>query len=152
MSSEHRYRILYIEDNPADIRLLQEAISQNSSEIELQPVESGEEALKRLQTSERPHLVLLSWRLPAMGGAEVLRELKRSPELRAIPVVVLSSKLSDVEVEQIYSSHANCVIEKPLLLEAFTESIERIRSFWTGVTTLPNWDGSREDSGRTALL
>jgi CheY-like chemotaxis protein len=80
-----------------------------------------------------PHLILLDLHLPRMNGREVLTEIKRDPELRRIPIVIMTGSESDQEIVEAYELHANCCVRKPADLEAFAEAVETIERFWSRV-------------------
>ena len=97
--------ILIVEDNPGDVRLVREALKACASSHRLQVARDGEEALAMLrrqpphQGSSRPNLVLLDLNLPRMDGRELLAQLKHDPELRRIPVVVLTTSGAERDVQ-----------------------------------------------------
>src|SRR5206468_3295925 len=98
----------------------------------------GEEAMDHLRgPSARPDLVLLDLNLPRKNGREVLAEVKADPELRAIPIIVLTSSAADPDVEFAYEHHANAYVRKPLGLERLTEFAGALQSFWRDHVTLP---------------
>ena len=86
---------------------------------------------------QHPDLILLDLNLPRKDGREVLREIKQDPNLRHIPVLVLSTSRADSDVSACYHAHANCYLTKPVDLAEFGRLAELIRDFWLGVVQLP---------------
>ena len=136
--------ILLVEDNPGDTLLAKKALELGRVANNLHCVEDGESALAFLRgagaycNSPRPDLVLLDLNLPGMDGREVLAEIKSDPNLRSIPVVVLTTSKSEQDVLESYAVHANCYINKPVNLEDFIHVVQSIEAFWVGIVTLPS--------------
>lgn len=86
---------------------------------------------------DRPDIILLDWNLPRMDGKELLARIKAHPELRTIPVVVLTTSRARVDVERAYELQANCFITKPVDIGQFFRIINDVESFWTTTATLP---------------
>jgi CheY-like chemotaxis protein len=111
-----RFRVLLVEDNPADIRLLQEAFSQSPGLYELHTVMDGEAAMdfiyRRNEHADkaRPDLILLDINLPKRDGHDVLQTVKGTPGLVRIPVLMLTSSDSSMDVAKAYDRHANAYI------------------------------------------
>lgn len=143
MKNKRPYNILLIEDNPGDIRLTQEAFKEGSKQINLEVVMDGVEALKYLkqeagyEDKATPDLVLLDLNLPKWDGREVLKEIKSDPELRRIPVVVLTTSKAEQDVINSYDLHANCFINKPVDFDNFFDIVQKIEDFWLTITILP---------------
>ena len=135
--------ILLVEDNPADIRLAQEAFKEAKLINRLFPTTDGEEALAFLRRegpyadAPRPDLIFLDLNLPRKDGREVLAEIKADPELRRIPVVILTSSSAEEDVVKTYNLHANCYVSKPVDLERFIEVVKSIGDFWVSIVRLP---------------
>lgn len=135
--------ILLVEDNPADVRLTEEALSEGKVANVLRVAEDGVVALSMLRREgehanlPRPDLVLLDLNLPRMTGQEVLREIKNDPDLRRIPVVVLTTSSAERDILRSYELHANCYITKPVDLEQFLVVVKQIDDFWLTVVRLP---------------
>lgn len=135
--------ILLVEDNPADIRLTQEAFKETRIPNKLHIVRDGAEALAFLQqqnryaNAPRPDLILLDLNLPKKDGREVLAIIKQSPEFKRIPVVVLTTSKTEEDINQTYEHHANCYITKPADLDEFLNVIKTIETFWLSVVQLP---------------
>jgi len=142
--------ILLVEDNPADVRLTQEALKDaHVPEHSLIVVRDGLEAMAYLRQQGKyadvrtPDLVLLDLNLPGRSGHDVLREIKTCPALRHIPVIVLSTSACHEDITQAYALHANCYIVKPVDLGSFVEIMKHIWQFWFGIVQLPtpSWEG-----------
>lgn len=135
--------ILLVEDNPGDVRLTQEALKDAKVLNKLRVVSDGVEALDFLRRqgkyahAVRPGLILLDLNLPKMDGRKVLAEIKEDPELKRIPVVVLTISKADEDIIKTYELHANCYITKPVDLEQFMEVVKAIENFWLTVVKLP---------------
>ncbi len=137
-------RILLVEDNRADVRLTQEALRESTVPSELHVARDGEEALQFLRREAsyadrpRPDLVLLDLNMPKKDGREVLAEVKGDPDLRRIPVVVLTTSTARRDIETSYDLHANSYVAKPLDFDAFSTVVRAIEDFWfSGVVRLP---------------
>jgi CheY-like chemotaxis protein len=135
--------ILMVEDNPGDVRLTQEAMNEARMTTHLSVVVDGVEAMEflrgegRFAGSPRPDLILLDLNLPRRDGHEVLVELKSDPDLRSIPVVMLTSSRAEKDVERAYELHANCYIAKPADFQQYMEVVRQIDDFWVSAVTLP---------------
>jgi CheY-like chemotaxis protein len=135
--------ILLIEDNPGDVRLVEEALRENKLLNNLSVARDGVEALAFLRREEqyadatRPDLILLDLNLPRKSGHEVLREVKADDNLKRIPVVVLTTSAAEDDILDTYNLHANCYVTKPIGLAQFVEIIRQIENFWLGVVKLP---------------
>jgi len=135
--------ILLVEDNPGDVRLMREALTANGASKSLNVVEDGEQALCFLYRNgaftkaPRPDLIFLDLNLPRKDGREVLAEIKASDDLRRIPVIVLTTSESDVDVKRAYELHANCYVKKPADLDEYVSVIKACESFWLHVVRLP---------------
>jgi CheY-like chemotaxis protein len=146
MKAETRTRpveLLLVEDNPGDVRLTIEALKEGKVINNLTVVKDGQEAIADLRrqgkyaNAARPDLVLLDLNLPRKGGLEVLAEIKEDPDLKPIPVVVLTTSRAAQDVLRAYQLHANCYIVKPVDLDQFMSVVQAIKSFWLGVVLLP---------------
>jgi chemotaxis family two-component system response regulator Rcp1 len=135
--------ILLVEDNPGDVRLMREALKANEMSKALSVVEDGEQALFFLKRSgvfadaPRPDLIFLDLNLPRKDGREVLAEIKSSNDLRRIPVIVLTTSESDVDIKKAYELHANCYVKKPADLDEYLSVVKACESFWLHVVRLP---------------
>jgi CheY-like chemotaxis protein len=135
--------ILLVEDNPADVRLTQEAFRDGKIHNMLAVAKDGVEAMQFLRRqgkyadAVRPDLILLDLNLPRKDGREVLAEIKADPSLMRIPVVVLTTSRAEMDVVKTYNLHANCYVVKPVDFEQFIHAIHSIESFWLTAVTLP---------------
>lgn len=135
--------ILLVEDNPGDVELVREALSEGKVRNEMRVAVDGVEALRYLRRKGPhgdalcPDLILLDLNLPKKSGKEVLEEIKSDPELKFIPVVVLTSSKSEEDVLRSYNLHANCYITKPVDFDQFLRVVKSIEDFWLTVVKLP---------------
>jgi len=135
--------ILLVEDNPGDERLTREALQEGQLASQLHVVHDGVEALDFLhrrgsyRNAVRPDLILLDLNLPRMDGREVLAEIKRHPELKRIPIVILTTSQSEQDVSYSYDLHANCYVTKPVRFDRFISVVRLIEDFWLGTVQLP---------------
>lgn len=139
----HEIEILLVEDNPGDVRLVQEAMRAAKMRNRMHVVEDGVEAIEFLQRqgrfgdAPRPDLILLDLNLPRKDGREVLAEVKADPNLKRIPVVVLTTSAAEEDVLRAYNLHANCFVTKPVEFDQFMQVVKAIDGFWVSVVTLP---------------
>lgn len=136
-------KILLVEDSPSDVRLIREALKDSPVPVQILLACDGVEATDYLRQSEvgcavRPDLILLDLNLPRKNGKEVLAEIKASPNLKQIPVLVMTSSRSDEDVAQAYSLCANCYITKPGDLQEYVHAVRAIEEFWFLTATLPD--------------
>src|SRR5947207_270545 len=134
--------ILLVEDNPGDVRLTVEGLKESKVRNNLHVARDGVEAMAFLRRdgeqvgAVRPDLILLNLNLPRMDGREVLAEIKSDPDLRRIPVVILTSSSADADVIKTYDLHANCYVTKPLGLDQFATVVKSIEDFWLAIVRL----------------
>lgn len=135
--------ILLVEDAPGDVRLTFEAFKKATIDVHLSSVKDGAEALDYLykkggySNAKRPDLILLDLNIPKVNGHEVLAQVKSDPQLKRIPVVVLTSSKNDDDVRRAYDAHANCYLIKPGDLKDFFSLIRAIEDFWLTLVKLP---------------
>jgi CheY-like chemotaxis protein len=135
--------ILLVEDNPGDVRLTQEALKEGKVYSNLHWAKDGVEALEFLQRqgrhekAPRPDIILLDLNLPKKDGREVLAVIKKTDQLKHIPVVVLTTSKAEEDVLRSYELHANCYVTKPVDLDKFITVVQSIDRFWLTVVTLP---------------
>ena len=135
--------ILLVEDNPGDVRLTQESLTDGKVRNSMQVVEDGVEAVAFLRregkyaNASRPDLILLDLNLPKKDGREVLAEIKADSNLKRIPVVVLTTSKAEEDVFKAYDLHANCYITKPVDLDQFTTVVRSVEEFWFTIVKLP---------------
>lgn len=136
------FRILIVEDNPADIRLTKVAIQKSEIGCQLDVVKDGVEALNFLKKLgkyskvDHPDLILLDLNLPKKNGLEVLKEIKEDEDLKRIPVVVLTISSNEEDLIKAYNLHANSYINKPLDVREFYTIVEFICLYWFKVVKL----------------
>jgi two-component system, chemotaxis family, response regulator Rcp1 len=136
--------VLLVEDSPGDVRLTREAFKDAKVHINLHVASDGAEAMAflgregRHADAPRPDLILLDLNLPKKDGREVLEEIKKSPSLMSIPVVILTTSASEEDILRSYLLHANCYITKPVDLDGFLKVVKSIDSFWLSVVKLPH--------------
>jgi CheY-like chemotaxis protein len=144
--SDHVIEVLLVEDNPGDVRLTQEVLKDGRILNHLNVAIDGVEALEYLRRQGRyadvapQDIVLLDLNLPRMSGREVLEAMKADPELRRIPVVILTTSAAEKDVLAAYDLHANCYITKPVDLVQFEAVIRSIEGFWLSIVRLPKAD------------
>ena len=135
--------ILLAEDNPADVRLVQEVLRESKIANEVHVVRDGVETLDFLRrqgkfsSAPRAGLVLLDLSMPRKDGRAVLAEMKTDPELQRIPVVVMTSSPAEEDIVHAYNHHANCYIRKPVDFDRFRNVVREIEQFWFVVVELP---------------
>lgn len=144
-------KILLVEDTPSDVRLIREALKETPVPVEMTVAYDGIEAMKILHASEnnrssRPDLMLLDLNLPRMNGREVLAEVKSSPSLKQIPVLVMTSSHADEDIAQAYALNANCYITKPGDLGEYISVVRAIEDFWFLTATLPETNRPSDSS------
>jgi len=135
--------VLLVEDDPGDVLMTREAFEDYKVANALHVVGDGVEALRFLRRegeytdAPTPDLVLLDLNLPRMDGREVLAQLKADPELRRIPVVVLTTSEAEEDVLRSYSLHANAYVTKPVDFDRFVQVVQQIDDFFVSVVRLP---------------
>jgi two-component system response regulator len=138
--------ILLVEDSPEDYEATVRALRKAGLANPIWRCEDGEEALNYLLRREayadpakspEPGIILLDLNLPGTDGREVLEVIKASPRLRMIPVIVLTTSSDERDVERCYMAGANSYIKKPVDLEGFMRSIQRLKEFWFEIVIMP---------------
>lgn len=135
--------ILLVEDNEGDVVLTLEALKEAKLKNKISVVRDGEEAMDflyrrgRYVSEDLPHLILLDINLPKMDGKEVLIRVKKDPDLKKIPVVVLTTSSSEKDILEAYNNYANCYITKPVDLDKFIDVIHTVEDFWISIVQLP---------------
>ena len=133
--------ILLIEDNPMDVDLTRRAFAKRNISNPLEVARDGEEALDwvgRVVAGEPlPVVILLDLKLPRVPGLDVLREVKRHPQLAAVPVVVLTTSREDEDVKTAYQLGANSYIVKPVEFDKFMEVATQIDLYWCVLNQRP---------------
>ncbi|HTZ62390.1 MAG TPA: response regulator, partial [Thermoplasmata archaeon] len=132
-----------VEDNPADARLVREVMRDSKILNEIHWVPDGVEAMTFLRrqgkyaNAPRPNLMFLDLNMPRKDGREVLREVKADPELRRIPIVVMTSSQAEEDIARAYDQHANCYVRKPIDFEQFHSVVKTLENFWFSTVELP---------------
>jgi two-component system, chemotaxis family, response regulator Rcp1 len=135
--------ILLVDDDAGDVVLAKRALENGKIFNAMHVARDGVEALEFLQQTgrfadaPRPDLILLDLNMPRKDGREVLADIKQDPRFRSIPVVVLTTSDSELDVANMYDLHANCYVTKPVDLEQFTKIVKEIKQFWFSVVKLP---------------
>ena len=139
--------VLLVEDDPGDVLMTREAFDEYLHN-HLDVVTDGSEALAYLRreggyaAAPRPDLILLDLNLPRRDGREVLQEVKDDPDLRHIPIIVLTTSKAEEDVLRSYQLHANAYVTKPVDFESFIEAIKQIDHFFVSVVQLPSGGGA----------
>lgn len=139
----NQIHILLVEDNEGDVILTLEALKNGKVSNNVSIARDGEQAIRFLNKEgefagvERPDLVLLDINLPRIDGKEVLIYIKTHPDLKAIPVVMLTTSTSEKDILEAYKNYANCYISKPVDLEKFFNVVQQIENFWISIVHLP---------------
>lgn len=134
--------LLIIEDNPGDVRLLEEAFGELRANVKIQVAKDGAEgiAVVAAYTPSKegsPDLILLDLNLPKISGLDVLVRIKSDPRTRHIPVIILTSSRAESDVQRAYQSHANAYLRKPSTLEGLLNTARDVKNFWMETAILP---------------
>ena len=135
--------VLLVEDDPGDVLLTSEAFAQRHLDVQLHVVGDGEEATRFLRrtgdfaSAPRPALVLLDLNLPRRSGLEVLADLKADPDLRTIPVVVLTTSQAQQDIQCSYQLHTNAYVVKPIDADQFSAAIGQIDDLFLTLAAQP---------------
>jgi two-component system, chemotaxis family, response regulator Rcp1 len=153
MTRDQALHILVIEDNPGDVRLIEEALREGvATGHHVSRASDGIEAQRLLRregpyaSAPVPDLILLDLNLPGIDGRELLREIKATPRLRRVPVIVLSSSKAEEDILRTYELNANAYVTKPVHVDDFLRTIRSLEEFWTTVARLP----TRQESVKKA--
>jgi CheY-like chemotaxis protein len=142
--ADSRVEILLVEDNPGDVELTRIAFREAKVPNPLRVVADGVQAMAYLRQEPpfedaiRPGLILLDLNLPRVDGREVLQTVKSDPELRRIPVCVMSTSRQESDVRRSYDLHANSYISKPVTIAALIEILAQLRNYWLRTVLLPS--------------
>jgi two-component system, chemotaxis family, response regulator Rcp1 len=135
--------ILLAEDNPADFHLTAEAIKETKIRNQLFHVNDGVEVLEFLRKKgkyadvPRPDVILMDLNMPRKDGRRTLKEIKEDPDLKGIPVVILTVSDAEEDIIRSYDLHANCYVTKPMDLDEFAKVVKGIENFWFSIVKLP---------------
>jgi CheY-like chemotaxis protein len=136
-------KILLVENNPVDVRLVQETFKDSKVSNNVSVTIDGEAAMDFLHRKgayadvPKPDLIILDLSLPKKDGREVLEEIKDDDELKVIPVIVLSTSDYDKDIISAYANQACCYIVKPLEFEEFAQAMKSLRDFWLYFVRFP---------------
>lgn len=143
VSAGEPIEILLVEDTDYDARRTMNALKTGKVRNRVYWVEDGVEAMDYLRRqgahagASRPDLILLDWYMPRMDGWEVLEQIKQDPDLKRIPVVIMTSSDQDEDVLKAYNLHANCYVTKPVNVDEFVDKVRSIEDFWLTIVKLP---------------
>lgn len=140
--SNRSFRILVVEDNPADLKLIEEMIAGFDCICRIFVAMDGDEAIRLLQRGDfagatRPDLVILDLNLPKKDGHEVLQEIRGHRLTQTTPVIIFSSSENDRDILRAYDASCNCYIKKPFTLEEFERAVRGIEAYWLQLARLP---------------
>ena len=136
-------KVLLVEDDPGDVDLTLEVMSQSKLKVNLSVVEDGVKAMAFLRKkgqyadAVRPDMILLDLNMPKKNGREVLKEVKNDDDLKSIPIVVLTTSEADEDIIKSYTLGASCYITKPVGLSEFSKVVKSIENFWFTVVKFP---------------
>lgn len=142
--------ILLADDDPDDRLLTRDAFEESRLRNALEMVEDGEELMDYLhgrgqyvgtQAKPRPNLILLDLNMPRKDGREALKEIKSCPELRNIPVVVLTTSKAEEDILRTYDLGVNSFIVKPVTFDGMVEVLKTIGKYWFEIVELPRESG-----------
>jgi two-component system, chemotaxis family, response regulator Rcp1 len=151
------FRILIVDDSPADVVALREVLTQLRRPYQVNWVQDGSAALDFLyrrgvhQNAKRPELILMDLHMPRVAGLEALTVIKSDPRLSVIPTIVLSSSISSSDVRRSYELHANAFVQKPSSLKESAELIRGIEAFWADLAVQPTIDDKNVDANFSCL-
>ncbi len=143
MKSMALINILLVDDSEDDVEFTLKALEKTKLANSVSVVNDGIEAMEFLRkegkyaSAPTPSLILLDLNMPRKDGREVLTEIKEDPDLRKIPVVILTTSQAEEDIVRSYELHANCFVSKPVDLEGLVKVVQRIDDFWFGVVQLP---------------
>ena len=136
-------QILLVEDSPSDAAMTFAALEEGRVLNHVTHVTDGEKALQFLRqegefaSAPRPDLVILDLNLPRLDGREVLSEIRATPSLATLPVVVLTTSNAEADVAGAYDLRANAYVVKPVVFADFIAAVHSIEGFWLSVVRLP---------------
>ena len=139
--------ILLVEDDPEDQKLTRRALRQSKLRNNLFVVDDGEQALDYLyqqgefadsESAPRPDLILLDLNVPKLDGRAVLEKIKQDPNLRRIPVVILTTSSQEEDILRSYDLGVNSYITKPVRMDGFVKAIKELEHYWFNLVVLPN--------------
>ncbi|MHA0042044.1 response regulator [Deinococcus sp. PEB2-63] len=133
------FTVLLVEDELADAELFQDLLSEVAADIHVEHVENGQAALELLQRpgAQRPDLIVLDLNMPVMNGHDFLSQAKAVAELRAIPVMVLSTSDHPDDIHRAYDGYASGYVVKPGSYQEYTQVLDTVQAYWRGLVRLP---------------
>lgn len=139
-------RILMADDDPDDCMLTRDAFAEAHLINDMTFVSNGQELLDYLRhegkyagaSPPRPSLILLDLNMPIKSGREALQEIKADPELRSIPVIILTTSQAEEEILRAYDLGASSFITKPVLFESMIDIVKSLGEYWFEIVELPN--------------
>lgn len=135
------FHLLLVEDELADALLFQDMLAEQDQDITVHHVQNGQEALDFLTRPDqtfRPHLIVLDLNMPIMNGHEFLERVKAIPEVRSIPVLVLSTSEHPSDIHRAYDQQVSGYVVKPGNYQEYMHVLETIRAYWRGLVRLPS--------------
>jgi CheY-like chemotaxis protein len=150
-------RILLVEDKAKDVELTLGALQEHHLANEVVVVRDGVEALNYLhargkfagRSGGNPAVVLLDIKMPRMDGLEVLRHVKADPQLKKVPIVILTSSREEPDLTEAYELGVNAYVVKPVEFQQFTDAVRQVGAFWAVLNELPPHVRRKETSRRT---
>lgn len=140
-------KVVAVEDNPADVRLVEEGVEALGEDIDLDVYNSGRQAVERLSAIDsdapemHPDLVLLDLNLPGKSGVEVLKSIRTETPFQEVPVIVVSSSENETDIKRVYESSANAYVIKPSDPDEYIQAVAAAIDFWVlKVTRVPTDD------------
>jgi len=135
--------ILLVEDSETFCHLVQKTLAKSNTTFNISIAKDGVEAMECLRKTGNftdvptPDFILLDINMPKKDGHEVLAEVKDDPELRIIPIIMMTASSSEYDIKKSYQHHANLYIVKPLSVMEFEKTMKQIEEFWTSIASLP---------------
>lgn len=137
----HPARVLLVDDNPADVFMMQEGLAHTGAEVECLVAADGQAALEQLDAMGSngglPDLVVLDLNMPRLNGIQVLERVRQNPGWAQLPVVVMTSSTAPGDVSAAYRAGANAYVAKPMTAESLMDTMERLERFWLDLVVLP---------------
>ena len=146
MNTKTSQPILIVEDSPEDFETTMRAFKKSHLNNPIFRCDNGDDALdflfhrgnyKDKDKAPRPGIILLDLNIPGTDGREVLKEIKNNSETKKIPVIILTTSEDKLDIEKCYQQGANSYMQKPVNLNKFVESIERLKEYWFEIMILP---------------
>ena len=141
--SNKAVELLLVEDTETFCQLVLKTMAKAKTKFNVTIAKDGVYAMDCLnkrgeyENAPTPDMILLDINMPRMDGHEVLQEIKKDPELRLIPVIMMTASSSTDDIKRSYDHHANLYIVKPLSIAEFEDTMNTIEEFWTSNATLP---------------